>query len=536
MIDPGRNRRRAAFALAFWACRLAAEPATLAERSPEAAPAFDILDFQVDGNSVLEVEAVETAIYPYLGPGKSIEDVEKAREALETAYRDKGYPTVLVEVPEQDVVQGVVRLQVVEGTVERLKIAGSRYFSLDKIREGAPALAEGKAPYMPEVREQIGKMAQESADRKLTPIFRAGSTPGKMEVELRVKDELPLHGRVEVNGGNTEHTTRTRVSGAIRYDNLWQRFHSASLQYQISPENSDELEVWSGTYVLPTGIADARLALYGVGIASNTQLGASVGGSSVVGTGSIYGLRLAKPLPGTDDFLHNLTAGFDWKDFDQAVSLIGGDTGRTPIRYASFMAAYDASLRGASSVTGFNLAAHFSLRGLGNDRNQFEAKRAGAQSNFVYFTGEIKHQQALPYDLRLYARLSGQAADSPLISNEQFALGGQQSVRGYHQTQQLGDHGLNASLELHSPELAPDDWEYARDLRLLTFVDWGHLWILEPLPRNPSHYTLASAGVGLRMRLFKRFLGEFDWGYPLYKQGTVDVGQQRVDFRMAYEF
>ncbi|CAG1005481.1 hypothetical protein MYXO_03387 [Myxococcaceae bacterium] len=65
--------------------------------------------------------------------------------------------------------------------------------------------------------------------------------------EFQVDDRLPVHGGIEVNGMNTEHATRTRLIASLRYDNLWQRFHSASLQFQISPENADEVQVWSGT-------------------------------------------------------------------------------------------------------------------------------------------------------------------------------------------------------------------------------------------------------------------------------------------------
>jgi hemolysin activation/secretion protein len=502
----------------------------------EPAPVFDILDYQVDGNTVLDVQTVEKSLYPFLGPGKGIDDVEKARQTLESAYRDKGYPTVLVEIPEQDVEEGVVRLQVVEGTVERLKITGSRYYSLGRIREGVPALAEGQVPYMPAVEEQVSRLAQESADRNLTPILRAGTTPGKMEVELRVKDELPVHGSVEINGKNTEHTTRTRLIGSLRYDNLWQMFHSASLQYQVSPENNNEVEVWSGTYVLPTGWSDTRLALYGVGIDSNTQLGASVGGASVVGSGSIYGVRLVKPLPALENYLHSLVVGFDYKSFDQATTLVGQDTGTTPIHYAPFTVGYDGTWRTEQSLTSLSLAGHFSVRGLGNDVEEFQNKRFKARPNYFYFTADLKHQQALPFEALLVARASAQAADSPLISNEQFAVGGTQSVRGYYQTQQLGDDGVNVSLELQSPRLLPDIFEYVQSLRMLAFYDYAYLWIQDPLPQQPSYYHLAGTGLGLRTQIFKHFIGELDWGYPLYKQGTVDVGQQRIDFRLAYEF
>lgn len=502
----------------------------------QAQPAFDMLEIQVDGNTVLDQQLVEKTLYPLLGAGKGVGDVEQARQALEALYQNQGYPTVLVEIPEQEVVDGTVRLQVLEGSVERLKITGSRYFHLDKIRDKVPALAAGQVPYMPQVQEQVGELGKESSDRQVTPIFRAGSTPGKTEVELRIKDELPLHGSVEINGRNTESTSRTRLAGAIRYDNLWQRFHSASRQYQTAPETPEEVEVWSGTYVLPTGWADTRLALYGIGISSNTQLGATVGGLSVVGSGSIYGARLIKPLAATESYQHSLTLGLDYKSFNQGVTRQGQDQQASPVSYLPWQIGYDGSWRYPDSLTSLSSAVHFSVSGLGSDPREFENRRYQAKAGYAYVTGELKHWRDLPGELRLAARASGQAADSPLISNEQFAAGGAQSVRGYHQTQQLGDHGVNLSVELQSPPLQAQDWGFVQNLRAHVFFDYAHLWIRAPLPRNPADYQLAGAGAGLRLQWFKHWLGELDWAYPLQRQGKVDVGEQRVDFRVAYEF
>ena len=504
---------------------------------PESAsePAFDLLLLQVDGNTVLEQTLVEKTVYPFLGPGKSIADVEKARQALEDVYKQNGYPTVVVEIPEQDVVDDSVVLKVVEGRVERLKITGSRYYSLGQIREKTPGLAAGQVPHMSEVQAQLGILAEESADRQVTPIFRAGNTPGKTEVELRVKDELPLHGSVEINGRNNESTSRTRLNASIRYDNLWQRFHSASLQYQVSPENYNEVEVWSGTYVLPTGWSDTRLALYGIGISSNTELGTSIGGLSVIGSGYIWGTRLIKPLAAIGDYSHSLTFGFDYKSFDQGVTIQGQDQGTSPISYSGFQVGYDSSWRNEQSVTSLSSAVHFAFRGLANEQAEFDTRRTGSQANYIYATAEAKHLQQLPADLRLAARASGQVADSPLISNEQFAAGGPQSVRGYYQTQQLGDDGINLSVEFQSPPFSDEDW-FIKNLRGHVFMDYAYLWIQQPSAQNPSFYHLAGTGAGLRMQLFKNWIGELDWAYPLYPQGIVDVGNQRVDFRLAYEF
>lgn len=499
-------------------------------------PKFDLLVLQVDGNTILEQQLIEKTVYPFLGYDKSIDDVESARQALEAVYKEQGYPTVLVEIPEQDVVEGQVRLQVMEGTIERLKITGSRYFSLGKIREQVPALAAGQVPHMPDVQEQVAALGKQSGDRQVTPIFRAGSTPGKTEVELRVADTFPLHGSLEIHGNNPEGATRPRLVGTLRYDNLWQRFHSASFQYQVTPENPSEIQVWSGTYVMPTGFSDTRLAMYGIGIDSNTKLGTPIGGLTVVGAGTIYGARLTKPLATRETYNHNLVLGFDYKNFDQAITVQGQDENSTPISYTAFQLSYDGNWRYNKAVTSFNAAANFAVRGLGNETQEFEDRRFKAQANYAYLTLGVRHLQELPGDFRVAVRTRGQVTNTPLISNEQFSVGGHQSVRGYHMTQQLGDHGVNFSVELQSPMLQPTSWEIIRSFRPHIFFDYAALWIKEPLPRNPDFYKLAGAGAGFRMQLHKFLSGEFDWAYPLYRQGKVDVGDQRFDFRLNYEF
>lgn len=71
---------------------------------------------------------LERTVYHFLGPNKSIDNVEAARAAVEDLYRTNGYQTVAVDIPEQDVKNGVVYLQVVEGKVSRLRVKDSRYF------------------------------------------------------------------------------------------------------------------------------------------------------------------------------------------------------------------------------------------------------------------------------------------------------------------------------------------------------------------------------------------------------------------------
>ena len=520
-----------------------AEPAATAveagqQQSSQPPAQFDLLELRIKGNTIIDKKQLERTVYPFLGPNKSIDNVEAARAALESLYHKQGYQTVTVDIPEQDVKNGVVHLEVVEGKVSRLRVTDSRYFSLGKIKAGVPELAEGNVPNMPVMQKQLAELVGQSPDRQIQPILRAGETPGTMEVDLKVKDELPLHGRVELNGRNTSSTSRLRLVNSLHYDNLWQEFHSASVMYQVSPENSAEVDVWAGTYAMPVFDDGARLAFYTVSSSSSSQI-ASAGSLSVIGNGNIFGLRYVQPLKGFDNLFHTATLGIDYKDFKEDLNVTQLNVNSvitTPIHYLPFLADYNGSVRGKQFLTSYDLALHFSIAGLGNSQSQFENKRYLATASYIYLTGDWKFQHELPFGMEFASHFAGQVANSPLISNEQYSLGGATTVRGYFETQALADHGVIGSVELRSPNLKRDDWEFVNKLKLQAFLDAGRGWVISPLPGNVSGYDLSSGGFGFSFQMWKKLSGVFDVGFPFVRLAPVRSGEPRLHFSVATDF
>ncbi|MGH8446743.1 MAG: POTRA domain-containing protein, partial [Solimonas sp.] len=151
---------------------------------------LDIWEYRIDGNSVLPAIDIEAAVMPFLGPQRKLQDVQDARDALEKAYRKKGYETVGVDIPEQDVRDGVVRFAVNELKVGRLRVTGARWYSPERIKQQMPSLAEGQVPRYDLVSRQIAD-ANQARDRTITPTLRAGMAPGTVDVDLEVKDSAP---------------------------------------------------------------------------------------------------------------------------------------------------------------------------------------------------------------------------------------------------------------------------------------------------------------------------------------------------------
>ena len=517
-----------------------AEPTQPAAPAEPAAPAkksgFNVMEYRIEGNKMLSATRIEEAVTPYLGENKTIADVEGARSALEKAYRDAGYLTVLVDIPEQTITSGIVRLKVAEGSVEKLRVVGSHYYDLGRIQSKVTELAQDSVPYFPGVQTQMGD-ANRASDLRVTPVLRPGMSPGKVAVDLRVEDKLPLHGSLELNNYAGPNTKPLRLSGMLRYDNLWQKEHSLSLQYQTTPQQWDQVRVLAATYLAP--LSDARqLALYAV--SSNSKV-AAVGDMTMLGKGKIYGARWVLPLQPGQGLYHSVTLGVDYKDFrdDQAVG--GTNTDSVPISYIPFSVGYNAGMPDDDGMTTANITLNFNVRGLhdktvdcyGQTVTQFECKRYNAKPNYFYLRGGIDRTGKLPWNMSLYAKLDGQITGGPLISNEQFVAGGADSVRGYMEAEQAGDDGARGTLELRGPQWGKGSVD---DLRVLAFFDTAHLRIREALAGQTESSNLTSCGVGLRSQAWSSLNVRLDVGWPRKSTLYTTKGKARVGFKASLAF
>ena len=491
---------------------------------------FDIEEFRVEGNTVLPVRDVESAVYDFLGPGRGAADVEKARAALEALYQKRGYPTVTVEIPRQ-AAGGVVRIMVTERRIERLRVTNARYFEPDKIRGGAPSLAPGTVPNVNDVQHDMLALNRQPG-LTVAPELRAGREPDTMDVDLHVTDQLPLHGSLELNNRRSADTTPLRLVGSLGYDNLWQRGDGIGLFFEVAPENPADALVYSASYTFR--IPDTDLSVVASYLKSDSDV-ASVGGTNVVGKGQIAGLRLLVPLKGTSGLTHNLAVGADYKDFAQLLTL-SGQGNRVPLTYYPVTIAYDANWTGGKSRTDLTIATVFGTSWSGSSTAMFDANRANASPGFMYLRGSVTHTSELPWGMQLWARLQGQATKDSLVPNEQFAAGGTDTVRGYLEAEALGDNAAVLQMELRSPSFAKAVSPSVNDLRVHLFFDAAGTSLNQPLPEQRRAYGLSSIGIGVRARIADHASATLEDAFTLSDAVTTRHDADVLLFRVLGDF
>ena len=117
-------------------------------------------------------------------------------------------------------------------------------------------------------------------------------------------------------------------------------------------------------------------------------------------------------------------------------------------------------------------------------------------------------------------------------------------MRGYLQSEAIGDKGVQGTLELRSPNLGSYLGKYLgegfiNDLRLVGFFDAGRSWLQGALPDQQKVYSLRSTGAGATTELFDHLYGSVYWGYALRDAGSAGVtryGTSRIQFRVWTQF
>lgn len=550
----------ACFAVSLGAVSALAQTAPSAAPAASAAPAgtavseevlaaqFDILEFEVAGNTVLAVQTIERAVTPFLGPRKLIADVEAARAALEKVYQSAGFLTVFVDVPEQRITDGVVRLQVLEGRVERLQVSGSRYFSQGYIRNKVPELAEGQVPNFNEVQRQLA-IVNRTEERRVQPVLRPGKAPGTVEVELKVEDKLPLTGTVELNNQHPPDTEPLRLQASLRYENLWQRDHTLGITAITAPQEPSQAKVLVGTYSVPLDNGDS---VVGYLVSSNSSV-TTLGNTNVLGDGSTLGLRYAMPFLGTGGSSHSLSFGADYKDLSERVEFGGGSLS-TPLRYVPFQASYTGNWPGRDELTQFSTTVVFASKRLlqrkvdcpGNvgPVDQFACKRQGADGSFATLRADLRRTDTFGWGA-IGLRLGAQIATQPLAASaEQYSVGGAETVRGYLEGEGSGDEGLLGSLELRSPNFGPrlSAWmsssqpALVSDLTLHAFVDAARVRTLLPAAGQADRVPLLGSGMGLRLATRHGITGGVDVAWAHRTTRATLSGDKRVHVRLGVKF
>ena len=149
----------------------------------------------------------------------------------------------------------------------------------------------------------------------------------------------------------------------------------------------------------------------------------------------------------------------------------------------------------------------------------FDARASGrlkADASFQKFTLNVERTQSLfgNPDFNVVTKATGQVATGTVPNAEVFGYGGRDFGRPFTTLETVGDHGFAISGEIRwrpPIDFIPREW---LDHYLYAFADYGRLWASSRL-NKPFFSEGASAGGGIRIKVFDKFSGEIEAAKPL---------------------
>lgn len=500
-------------------------------------PRFAISGFAVDGNSLLPGAEVESVLAPFTGPQRSFGDVRRAVEALQQAYLQRGYSVVLVQLPEQELAQGVVRLKVIEPRIGSARVEGNQRFSTGNIRASLPALREGATPNIRDISASL-KVANTNPAKQITLALQTADQPETVDAVISVtENKKPWRiGLNADNSGSTE-TGRTRLGVLFQHANLWDLDHVMTLQYTTSAEKPSNVSVYGVGYHVPLyALGDSLDFFASQSNVDSGTLTAGVLNLQVSGKGKVFGTRYNHSLPQWGDLVSTLTYGVDWRAYVNNIDVAGFKLG-DEITVHPLSLSYSGQLTLPSATLGVQLTGLQNMPGGQNGRAaDFSRQRVGASASYrvLRYGAGYNHQLAQDWQLRL--QFNGQSTRDALVPGEQFGAGGAGSVRGFREREVAGDQGHFAGAEIQTPNWCPASAAFAVQCRALAFVDAARVTRNKALPGEVQRTSISSAGLGLRFVLARSASLQVDYGRVIDGGATRAAGDSRVHVALALSY
>ena len=206
-------------------------------------PHFTVRAYEIRGDTLLSTNTLMSILVKYTGTNVTVADIMKAASELQMEYRSRGYPTVSVTLPQQQITNDLVKIRVFQGRLADIVVSGNRHFSSNNVMRALPSLHTNVILSGPIFQAELDR-ANANQDRQIYPELAPGPEPNTTDIELRVKDRLPLHAKMELNNQSSPGTPELRLNNSAVYDNLWQLEHSLGLQYSFSPEKFKSGDQW----------------------------------------------------------------------------------------------------------------------------------------------------------------------------------------------------------------------------------------------------------------------------------------------------
>ncbi len=508
------------------------------------------VDRPAHGVSAAEAAAVlEKARLEQPDTGYSINQLHEVAGKVAEYYREHGYILAQSFVPEQEVVDGEVVVQVLEGTLAEVQVEGNNRYRAKVLEKPFGAL----------IGQPIQKDSIESALLTLTNypgvtafgVLGAGREVGTSRLTLRVQSEDRFGMEAALDNHGSQFAGEYRGQFVFTFNDPLRRADRLQLVglYALDSKDSSTHGIYGGLdYEIP--LFSPRDSLRVLHLTNTYTVGASAASLATVDTEGEtqvdeIGYRHDFPRTRLGSASIGLAANVKTAEFRAPPAAIYDDK-LTTARLDANWERIDTRFRGVNQFAFSYTHGFKDLLGSLDDYDPMAlggASRLGASGEFDKISLQIQRLQRLTQNTSVLLRLDGQYSDDPLVSLEQFSLGGPNSVRAYSVSEVLAERGGVASLELilGAPGIASHpafgSYTWGQLLQLSLFADYAKGWLNPPLlSAQDASVELSGVGGALQFAVPGRVFARLEVATPLSSRPVGNDRDPQFYFRLGASF
>ena len=403
------------------------EPPVRQPTLTQASAAFMVNRIVVEGTTLLPEEEIDKLVKPYEGQLQTLENLSRLVEQITTFYRSKGYLTTEAFLPPQEIKDGVLTIQVQEGTVGHISMEGNRFYRVRVIGRNLTQ-KPGEPLNFRVLEKDLNQMNRFQEGYQVKAFLSAGEKPGESNIKLKVAERQPFQ------------ITPT-------FDNQG-RYFVGLYRWGVSLRDDSLLTVGDRLYANWIGAEGTQIAMASYSVPIN-RFGTEVGGNftfsqvnvklpienppDISGNSYSTGVSLTQPLGRKREW--QLDTGFNWQRVNNYFE--GDRTNSEEVHALQMGLNFDRFDRWGRT---FNRM-----------QNTVAFRGAGSTHSFWKIENFFNRLIVLPKNNLIVLKAYGQWTPDALPSVQQFQLGGQSSVRGFTEGVLIGDRGYNLGVEYRFP-------------------------------------------------------------------------------------
>lgn len=462
------------------------------ESNPSSDIRFMIKSVQITGNTKIPTPVLHALVADVVGGEHSLAELRAAVARITDYYHVHGYPVARAYLPAQEIRDGAVTIDIIEGHLNKLIIENHSRLSDARVASYVGRVKEGDVIRSPEIDRGLLLLNDTPGVGGSRATLQPGATVGTSDLVIAVNPANVLSGDVEADNYGNRYTGQYRLGGTLNINSPLRIGDQVTLNALSS--GRDLLYGRLG-YQLPIGGDGLRAgAAY---FDTRYRLGKDFSALQAHGTGSGGSAFLAYPFIFTQKSNLSGTVSFEERHLTDYADATATVTEKHVYVATLGLSGSHRDMLGGGGLSSVNLS--LALGDL--DINSTVARwidelTLHTNGRYVRLSYGATRLQQLTSSTFLSVAVSGQRANKNLDSSEKFSLGGAEGVRAYPQGEDIGDEGYMVNVELRQ-RITPS-------LQGMLFYDTGSV-TTNRKPFDPSlrnNRKLAGPGLGLDFRLF----------------------------------